>query len=98
MSDSYPVMEDDIDAIEKAIDEYLQYYRSLFPRKIYPKLHMLEDHIIPLLKTYHFGCGLLGEQGGEGVHAAFNRINRSIIGCRSPLQRITCTVKDLFYS
>ena len=36
---------------------------------ISPKMHLLEDHIIPWAKEWHVGFGLLGEQGAESIHA-----------------------------
>lgn len=35
---------------------------------------MLEDHIVPFIKRWHFGLGLLNEQGGETIHKEVNRL------------------------
>jgi hypothetical protein len=35
-------------------------------------MHMLEEHVLPWLRKWHVGFGLLGEQGIESIHAHFN--------------------------
>lgn len=30
---------------------------------ISPKMHILEDHMVPFLKKWKLGCGFYGEQG-----------------------------------
>ena len=32
---------------------------------------MLEEHIVPFLRRWHFPLGFLGEQGGESTHKDF---------------------------
>ena len=55
------------------IDAFLAFYRDAFPQAtVLPKMHMLEDHVIPFLKKWKVGLGFLGEQGAESVHARFN--------------------------
>ena len=59
--------------IEKAIFEFLKFYRLNFPSAtVLPKTHFLEDHIVPWIKKWKAGCGLMGEQGAESLHASFN--------------------------
>ena len=59
----------------------MSFYREKFPTEtITPKLHMLEDHVVPFLRKWESGLGLYGEQGGEGIHPEFNRLNQ--IYCR----------------
>lgn len=43
---------------------------SLMHATITPKLHMLEDHVIPFLTKWGVGLGFLGEHGAESIHAA----------------------------
>ena len=35
---------------------------------------MLQDHVIEFLSKWHVGLGYLGEQGGESLHNAFNKL------------------------
>ena len=39
-----------------------------------PKMHMLEDHVVPFLREWHVGFGFHREQGAESLHAVL-RIN-----------------------
>lgn len=39
-------------------------------------MHMLEVHVLPWLRKFHVGFGLLGEQGIESIHAHFNYLGR----------------------
>ena len=33
------------------------------------KMHLLEDHMVEWISTHQAGCGLMGEQGAESIHA-----------------------------
>ena len=35
-----------------------------------------------------------GEQGGEGIHKAFNKLDRVMTGIRDPLKKLLATVKE----
>lgn len=66
MSDSLLLIFTEVD-----IDKFLSLYRDSFPHAtITPKLHMLEDHVIPFLTKWGVGLGFLGEHGAESIHAA----------------------------
>lgn len=53
--------------------DFMSAMRSQLPHQsITPKLHLLEDHIVPFIRRWHAGPGYLGEQGGESVHKEFN--------------------------
>ena len=41
-------------------------------------MHLLEDHLVPFLKSNGAGLGLLGEQGAESIHARFNSIQKTV--------------------
>ena len=43
---------------------------------VFPKLHYVEDHMVPFIRKWKVGPGLLGEHGGKSVHAQFNSLNR----------------------
>ncbi len=71
------------------IDEFVEYYRSSFPTASFlPKLHMLEDHIIPWVKEWKIGCGLMGEQGAESLHAQFNTTEKAYSNMKDRLERL----------
>ena len=53
---------------QATIDTYMAIYRRMFPHKVIPKRHLLEQHCIPYIKIHKFGLGLLGEQGTENSH------------------------------
>lgn len=56
-------------------------FRKFSPTEsVSPKLHVLEDHVIPFLHKCHVGIGFLGEQGVESVHARLNSIKANIRG------------------
>jgi hypothetical protein len=56
----------------------MENFRASFPdSSITPKMHLLEDHVIPWAKQWHVGFGLLGEQGAESIHAHFNTLQRT---------------------
>lgn len=52
-------------------------YRESFPSStVLPKMHMLEEHVVPWLQQWHVGFGMMGEQGAESIHAYFNGLKR----------------------
>ena len=54
----------------------MSYVRQEFPTcSITPKLHMLEDHMIPFIKRWRTGAGIYGEQGIESLHNEFNKLD-----------------------
>ena len=67
----------------------MAYYRSQFSTStVTPKLHMLEDHVVPWMKRWGVRFGLLGEQGAESIHAHFNSLKRTYSGIPDSLQRL----------
>ena len=64
---------------DDSVREYLHFFRSNFPNEsITPKLHLLEDHVVPWFERWGAGLALMGEQGGEGVHAHLNKIRGNL--------------------
>ena len=62
---------------DKNIVEFLSYYRVTFPKAtILPKMHILEGHVIPWMKRWTIGAGLMGEQGVESIHAHLMRLEQ----------------------
>ena len=54
--------------IETDIDLFLSFYRDSFPHAtVTPKLHMLEDHVVPFLQEFGVGIGCVDRVlGGAG--------------------------------
>ncbi len=85
----------DLQKIQAAIDRFLLHYRTAFPSASIPlKFHLIEDHVVPWLKRYPFGFGLMGEQGAESVHAQVNRIKRRYVAMRSGTKRLQSTIEE----
>ena len=68
--------------LEAKIKEFVAFYRESFPTAmVIPTVHMLEEHVVPLLpwfKEWHLGFGMMGEQGAESIHAYFNRLGKML--------------------
>lgn len=63
--------------------------RSNWPDiSITPKLHMVEDHILPFLSRWRVGCGFLGEQGGESIHSRMNIMGKRYDNIRNRAKRL----------
>lgn len=65
---------------ESSIPQFMEHYRRSFPHAtILPKMHVLEDHVLPWLKCWRVGSGLMGEQGALHSHigASLQRNKRS---------------------
>lgn len=76
------------------IDEFVHYYRAKFPDATFlPKLHMLEDHVVPWVKKWRVGYGMMGEQGAESLHAQFNTTERAYNNMRDRVQRLKVVVE-----
>ena len=71
------------------------FYRDTFPRAtVLPKMHMLEEHVVPWLREWHIGFGLMGEQGAESVHAYFNSLKRIHANTANPVQQLKQMMRD----
>ena len=67
----------------------MAYYQSQVPTAtVTPKLHMLEEHVVPWIKKWGVGFGLLGEQGAESIHAYFNLLRHQYNSIPERLQRL----------
>ena len=89
-----PISLNDMDIIESAIDDYMDFYRQNVSQSILPKHHILEDHVLTFIEQWQFGLGLHGEQGIESIHAEINCISKSKQSIRDPLQKLRCTLID----
>ena len=73
---------------EKSINNFLVFYRGSFPEaSILPKMHILEDHVVPWFSRWHLGFGLMGEQGAESIHAHLMRMERNFQGIANEVDR-----------
>ena len=63
-------------------------------------MHMMEDHVIPFIRRTQHGMGLLGEQGGESMHAVFNTLERRFGATRNTkkkdpdLHKLECLMRE----
>ncbi len=53
------------------------YRREFLHPSVLPKMHFLEEHVVPWIKNWGAAPGMMGEQGTESIHANFNRIELS---------------------
>lgn len=73
----------------------MSFYRAEFPwATILPKMHVLEDHVIPWLRRFHIGAGLMGEQGAESIHARIMKLERDYRGIRDELDSLKYIVSE----
>ena len=74
---------------EKDIESFLEYYRAEFPKaSIIPKMHVLEDHVVPWIRRWGLGAGLMGEQGAESIHAHLNRLESTYSSIPNRVDRL----------
>ncbi|XP_038049523.1 uncharacterized protein LOC119723080 isoform X2 [Patiria miniata] len=84
-----------IDALDQAIKDYMNFFRGEFPSEsIPPKMHLLEDHVMPWIRRWGFGLGFHGEQGGESVHSHFNCLRRDVRGISAEVDILKSVVKS----
>lgn len=73
----------------------MAFYRETFPEaSILPKMHMLEVHVVPWLRQYGVGLGLMGEQGAESIHAAINSIKKAYTNIPDKVKRLECILHE----
>lgn len=86
-----------IDSIQTAcnIKNFMKFYRDNFPEaSVLPKMHFMEDHVVPWLKEYGLGLGLMGEQGAESIHASVNSIKRAYACVPDRVKRLECILQE----
>ena len=72
----------------------MEFFRTNFPGKVLPKMHILEDHCNDWISNYTFGLAFHGEQGGESIHAEFNKLERTAWGVRDPVKQLMVIMKE----
>ncbi len=74
---------------ERNIRRSLQFYRIEFPdARIPPKIHMLEEHMVPWIRRWEIGTWFHSEQGAESIHAVFNSLKQTHCSIRNPLDSL----------
>ena len=72
---------------QKAAFTFQEHYRTSFPHAtIIPKLHLLEDHVLPWVRRWRVGSGLMGEQGTEQILVHIHRLETVYSGIADLLQ------------
>ena len=69
------------------INKFMSLYRSFVGGSVYPKLHFLDHHCLEALSRWKIGLGVMGEQGGEQLHASINTLERQVRGIQQKEQR-----------
>ena len=68
MNSAKLLTEHEIVTFQDNIHDFMMYLRCNWPVvSINPKLHMLEDHVVPFISRWHVGCDLWRARGG--VHS-----------------------------
>jgi len=85
--------EEEINDVCRDCHEFCNIYTVLFKNKtIKPKMHFYSFDVPRFLKTFKT-IGLLSEEEGESLHAAFNMENRQLASVRDPGKRIFLSLK-----
>ena len=75
----------------------MEFYRERLPESsVLPKMHILEEHVLPFVQKWRVGCGFLGEQGAESIHAYFNKLNRTYRSIPDRVKRLKLEVVEHF--
>ena len=63
------------------ISAFMAFYRESFPNAtILPKMHILEDHVVPWMRRWRLGARLMGEQGAESIHTHLHKLESQYCG------------------
>jgi hypothetical protein len=82
---------------ERKVEVFMSYIRNSFSRigvSITPKLHILEEHVVPWMRKWQFGLGFMGEQGAESIHARFNTLQRTYSNIKNRTERLKYILKE----
>ena len=86
--------ENAIQEARKCIDHYMEFYRDTFPNKVIPKMHFLEDHVVPWMQRWKCGMAFHGEQAVESLHAEFNKLQRAACGIKNKTSQLLSMMKS----
>ena len=59
-----------------------------------PKTHMLEEHVVPWLRMWHIGFGMMGKQGAQSIHKYFSSLSRTYCGITDRVERLKQMIKE----
>ena len=62
--------------------------------KCFPKMHMLEEHMVPWMRNWRVGCGFMGEQGAESLHARLNYTDNAYNNMRDRVERLRVVLQN----
>lgn len=80
---------------DQNIKKFMNFYRSKFPQAtVLPKMHILEEHVVPWVREWGVGFGLMGEQGAESIHSYFNNLVRTYKSIPNPVDRLRYIMKE----
>ena len=69
--------------------EFMIYYKEEFLLALVtPKMHILEDHIVPWMQRWYFCPGFHTEQGAESIHAIFNSLGHTYTSVQNPQEQL----------
>ena len=72
----------------------MSYWRKNWANEsVTPKMHILEEHMVPFIRKWKMGCGFYGEQGAEGIHREFNKLRDNHASINDPVKRLRCIMK-----
>ena len=95
ISHTLAVTDDDVDQAKVCINRYMAFYRQQFGEHcVIPKQHFLETHCVEFLRKWKVGLGLLGEQGGEEMHAFINSLKDRVRGINNKEQKLRVLMKE----
>ena len=50
--------------------------------------------MVPWMRKWQCGLGIMGEQGAESIHARFNSLRRTYMNIVNDTQRLKCMLKE----
>lgn len=87
-----------LSTLEETIAQFMMTARTQIVQRsrghITPKLHLLEAHVVPSIRRFGVGLGMLGEQGGESIHAEFNLLSTTFDSVVREVDRLKMVVKQ----
>ena len=96
-SKSSSVSPEELSSLLVLIEDFLALCRKEIVERqlghITPKLHLLEQHTLPLMTKLRVRIGLLGEHGAESIHSTFNNYESDLKNIPLTSQRLK-TIAD----
>ena len=60
--------------IGRDISFFMSWYRMHVKAAITPKMHLLEEHLVPWLRKWKLGMDKMAEHGAESIHSRINSL------------------------